>query len=93
MNYSAGSLRRLLNTYGPYLGAALKVDCIAKDFKEIRVSMRLRWFNKNAVGTHLGGSLQAMVDPRLMLMKLLGPDYMVWDNSASIDFLRPEPVK
>ena len=32
-----------------------------------------------------------MVDPHLMLMlmKLLGPDYMVWDKSASIDFLRP----
>ena len=32
-----------------------------------------------------------MVDPhlRLMLMKLLGPDYMVGDKSASIDFLRP----
>ena len=91
LNYSAGSLRRLLNTYGPYLGAAVKVDYIAKDFKEIRVSMRLRWYNKNAVGTHFGGSLYAMVDPHLMLMlmKLLGPDYMVWDKSASIDFLQP----
>ena len=57
LNYSAGSLRRSLNTYGPYLGAAVKVDYIAKDLREIRVSMRLRWFNKNAVGTHFGGSL------------------------------------
>lgn len=32
-----------------------------------------------------------MVDPHLMLMlmKLLGPDYIIWDKSATIDFIRP----
>ncbi|MGI9536497.1 MAG: DUF4442 domain-containing protein [Desulfocapsaceae bacterium] len=91
MNHSASSLRRLLNIYGPYLGAAVKVDYIAEDFKETRVSMNLRWYNRNAVGTHFGGSLYSMVDPHLMLMlmKLLGPTYMVWDKSASIEFVRP----
>ena len=91
MNHSARGLRRLLNFYGPYFGAGVKVDYIADDFKEIRVSMKLRWYNRNAVGTHFGGSLYAMVDPHLMLMlmKLLGPGYIVWDKSAAIDFLRP----
>lgn len=91
MNYSARGLRRLLNFYGPYLGAGVKVDHIAEDFTEIRVSMKLRWYNRNAVSTHFGGSLYAMVDPHLMLMlmKLLGPGYMVWDKSATIEFVRP----
>lgn len=91
MNYSASRLRRLLNFYGPYLGAAVKVDFIAQDFKEIRVSMRLRWYNRNVVGTHFGGSLYSMVDPHLMLMlmQVLGPTYIVWDKSAAIDFVRP----
>lgn len=91
MNHSARNLRRLLNFYGPYLGAGVKVDHIAEDFKEIRVSMRLRWYNRNAVSTHFGGSLYSMVDPHLMLMlmKLLGPGYTVWDKSAAIDFVRP----
>lgn len=91
MNYSALRLRRLLNFYGPYLGAAVKVDYIADDFMEIRVSMRQRWYNRNAVGTHFGGSLYSMVDPHLMLMlmKLLGRGYIVWDKSAAIEFLRP----
>ena len=91
MNHSARSLRRLLNFYGPYLGAGVKVDYIAADFTEIRVSMKLRWYNRNAVSTHFGGSLYSMVDPHLMLMlmKLLGPDYMVWDKSAAIEFVRP----
>lgn len=91
MNVSAGRLKRLLNLYGPYLGAGVKVTYVAKDFKEVRVSMKLRWYNKGAVGTHFGGSLYAMIDPHLMLMlmKLLGDGYIVWDKSASIDFIRP----
>jgi len=91
MNHSARGLRLLLNFYGPYLGAGVKVDYIAEDFTEIRVSMKLRWYNRNAVSTHFGGSLYSMVDPHLMLMlmKLLGPDYIVWDKSAAIDFIRP----
>ena len=91
MNYSARGLRRLLNFYGPYLGAGVKVDYIAEDFTEVRVSMKLRWYNRNAVSTHFGGSLYSMVDPHLMLMlmKLLGPGYIVWDKSAAIEFVRP----
>lgn len=84
-------LKFLLNLYGPYLGAGVRTEHVADDFSEIRVCMRLRWFNRNAVGTHFGGSLYAMVDPHLMLMLMrrLGRDYIVWDRSATIDFLRP----
>ncbi|NNC91857.1 MAG: DUF4442 domain-containing protein, partial [Acidimicrobiia bacterium] len=40
---------------------------------------------------HFGGSLFAMCDPfhALILIKQLGPGYVVWDKSATIDFLRP----
>lgn len=83
--------RWILNIYGPYLGAGIRVERISADWREIQVSMKLRWFNRNAVGTHFGGSLYSMVDPHLMLMlmNLLGKDYIVWDKSAEIDFVRP----
>lgn len=83
--------RWILNIYGPYLGAGIRVERIRADWREIQVSMKLRWFNRNAVGTHFGGSLYSMVDPHLMLMlmNLLGKDYIVWDKSAEIDFVRP----
>ena len=57
----------------------------------MRVEMRLRPWNRNAVGTHFGGSLYSMVDPwyMLLLMRILGPDYVVWDQAASIRFLKP----
>ncbi len=46
---------------------------------------------RNYVGTIYGGSLYSAVDPfyMIMLMKLLGRDYVVWDKAASIRFRRP----
>ena len=43
------------------------------------------------VGTHFGGSLYAMVDPHLMILLIqrLGPDHVVWDQEANIDFRQP----
>jgi acyl-coenzyme A thioesterase PaaI-like protein len=53
--------------------------------------MKLHWYNRNIVGVHFGGSLYSMTDPHLMLMlmNLLGKNYIIWDRSASIDFIRP----
>ena len=53
--------------------------------------MRLRWYNKNYVGTHFGGSLYAMCDPlyMLMLINILGREFIVWDKAAGIEYLRP----
>ena len=84
-------LRFILNLYGPYLGAGVHITHISNDWRELRVSMKLHWYNRNAVGTHFGGSLYSMVDPHfmLLLMKLLGKTYIVWDKSANIDFIRP----
>lgn len=30
-----------------------------------------------------------MTDPFLMLMRQIGPDYIVWDKAATIDFIAP----
>ena len=88
-------LKLALNFYPPYLGAGVKVTYISEDWKELHVSMSLRWFNRNAVGTHFGGSLYSMVDPHLMLllMKLLGNDYLVWDKTADIEFVKASKSK
>lgn len=53
--------------------------------------MKLRVWNKNYVGVHFGGSLYSMTDPfyMLMLMEKLGKDYIVWDKSAKINFVKP----
>ncbi|TXD34004.1 DUF4442 domain-containing protein [Lujinxingia vulgaris] len=81
----------VLRLYPPYLGAGIRVRHISKDYRHIRVEMPLTLTNQNYVGTHFGGSLYAMVDPfyMLMLLKNLGPEVIVWDKSATIDFKRP----
>lgn len=89
--WSAESLRRRINKYRPYAGAHIEVTHVGEDLGEIRVRMPLVESNANLVGTHFGGSLYAMVDPHLMilLMRRLGQDYVVWDQSAEIRFMRP----
>ena len=51
----------------------------------------MRLLNRNYVGTHFGGSLFAMTDPffMIMMMKNLGPEYLVWDKQGTVRFLKP----
>jgi acyl-coenzyme A thioesterase PaaI-like protein len=82
---------RLLRIYPPYLGAGVRVRHVEPDLSRVEVEMRLTPWNRNLVGTQFGGSLYSMCDPffMLMLMMKLGPGYVVWDRSASIEFVRP----
>ncbi|MGC2696945.1 MAG: DUF4442 domain-containing protein [Candidatus Angelobacter sp.] len=84
-------LKRWINFYPPYLGAAIRVTHISDDFHHVDVEMRLRFYNRNYFGTHFGGSLYSMCDPFyvLMLANILGPGYIVWDKAASIRFKKP----
>jgi hypothetical protein len=87
----AKKLQRWVNLYPPYLGAAVRVTHISDDFLNVEVEMPLRFYNRNYVGTHFGGSLYSMCDPfyMLMLINILGPDYIVWDKAATIRFRKP----
>ncbi|MBT8407662.1 MAG: DUF4442 domain-containing protein [Deltaproteobacteria bacterium] len=80
-----------MSLWPPFLGAGIRVKHIATDYKEVVVSMKLRWYNRNYVGTHFGGSLAAMTDPfyMLMLIHILGSEYIVWDKTSTIDFIAP----
>jgi hypothetical protein len=81
---------RFVNIWPPIAGAGIRIRW-APDMKSVDVEMKLRFWNRNFVGTHYGGSLYSMTDPfyMLMLIKHLGPDYIVWDKAASIRFRRP----
>lgn len=82
---------RLINLYPPYLGSGISVKAVNKEFTSITVQLKMHWYNRNAVGTHFGGSLYSMCDPFYMfiLMEHLGKDYIVWDKAASIKFKKP----
>ena len=83
--------RILVNLWPPFRGAGIRVRLIASDWSEVRVELREELLNRNFVGTHFGGSLFAMADPfyMIMLLQLLGDDYVVWDQAAEIEYLKP----
>lgn len=83
--------RWALTWFPPYWGSGIRVVEVAPDFGRIMVEMRATKLNRNAFGTHFGGSLYAMCDPFycLILAARLGPDYVVWDKAAHIEFVKP----
>ncbi len=79
------------NLFPAYRGTGGRLEYLSDDFSEIHVRLPLNWRTRNYVGTIFGGSLYAAVDPiyMIMLIKLLGRDYVVWDKAATIRFRRP----
>lgn len=79
------------NFFPAYRGTGGRVTYIAADWREIRIRLALNWRTRNYVGTIFGGSLYGAADPfyMIMLIKLLGPEYIVWDKAATIRFRKP----
>ena len=88
---SARTLQCLIKFWPPMLGAGIRIKEISDDYRHLVVSMKLRRYNRNYVGTHYGGSLFSMTDPfyMLMLLNILGPKYYVWDKTSTIDYVAP----
>ena len=53
---------RAINVWPPFFGAGIRVKW-SPDNKAVDVEMKLRFWNRNYVGTHYGGSLYSMADP------------------------------
>ena len=84
-------MRWKFNLFPAYRGRGARVTYISDDFREVRVRLPLNFRSRNAVGTIYGGSMYGSVDPMymIMLMQLLGRDYIVWDKAATIRFRKP----
>ncbi|MCU0420072.1 MAG: DUF4442 domain-containing protein [Cyclobacteriaceae bacterium] len=83
--------RTAMNWYPMYFGTGGKILFWARDHSELHIRLRLNPWTYNYVGTIFGGSLFSAADPFYMLMLLrgLGPGFVVWDKAASIRFKRP----
>lgn len=88
---SPRQLRHYVNLWPPFLFSGIRCEQIGADWRSARVRLKLRWYNRNYVGTQFGGSLFAMTDPWWMILTLrsLGSDYLVWDQAGSIEFVAP----
>lgn len=90
-SFASRRMRWKCNLFPAYRGTGAKVTYVASDFRELRIQLPLSWLTRNYVGTIYGGSLYGAVDPffMILLMLLLGRDYVVWDKAASIRFRKP----
>ena len=82
---------KYMNFWPPFLGSGIKVKNVAPDFTSVDVEVKMRFWNRNYVGSHYGGTIYSMTDPwyMLMLMQNIGKEYIVWDKSAEVRFLKP----
>ena len=83
--------RHTLNLWPCYRGTGGRVTFIAGDWRQANVRLKLGIRTRNYVGTIFGGSMYGAIDPiyMLMLIKILGPAYVVWDKAANIRFKKP----
>ncbi|MDO5629532.1 MAG: DUF4442 domain-containing protein [Mobilicoccus sp.] len=84
-------LRRGMNLWPPFRFAGIRVVEIATGFRGATVELKLNPVTRNFVGTQYGGSMFSMTDPFWMILvgQRLGPEYIVWDKRAEIEFVAP----
>ncbi|MBD2756890.1 DUF4442 domain-containing protein [Spirosoma validum] len=83
--------RTFLNWYPMYFGTGGKILFWSADWQEVHVRLRRNIWTYNYVGTIFGGSMFSATDPFYMviLFRILGDQYVVWDKAASIRFRKP----
>ena len=97
---ASASLRSWLQTksrtwallfFACYRGTGGRITYVSPDWREVHVRVPLNWRTRNYVGTIFGGSMYGAIDPiyMIMLIKILGPGYIVWDKTATIRFKKP----
>ncbi len=88
---SGNTFKWLMALWPPFWFTGIRYEYVSDDFREIRVGMALRFYNKNIHGLQYGGNLFSMTDAchGIMLFRNLGPAYNVLDKSAQIEFVRP----
>lgn len=79
------------NLFPAYWSTGARLVYLAADWREVRVRLPLSWRTRNLYGTIFGGSMYAAVDPiyAVMMVRLLGSRYIVWDKAANIRFQKP----
>ncbi len=90
-SFKSRLFRWWFNFFPAYRRTGGRITYIAGDLHEVRVKLPLNWKTRNYVGSLFGGSMYGAIDPiyMIMLIKLLGPEFVVWDKAATIHFKKP----
>lgn len=87
----ASTLKFIMYLWPPLWFTGIRFHHISNDFRHIRMTMSLRFYNKNMYGIQFGGSLYSMIDPChvIMVLRNLGKAYRSIDSGARIEFIKP----
>ena len=90
-SFKSWRFRQFMNWYPMYFGTGGKILFWSGDSREVHLRLRRNIWTYNYVGTIFGGSMFAAADPfyMLMLLRILGNKYVVWDKTGSIRFRKP----
>ena len=81
----------MFNRFPVFRKTGARITHISDDQHLIKLRLPLNRSTKNYVGTIYGGTMYSALDGILMVMfiRLLGKDYIVWDKSGRIEYLKP----
>jgi len=87
--------RHAMNVFPAIFGTGVKILFIEDKWHEVQLRLGVNFWSRNYVGTIFGGSMFSATDPfyMIMLYRILGTEYVVWDKSATIRFKRPGTEK
>ena len=90
-NFKSKLIRIGFNCFPAYRRTGARIYFLSDDWRDIHITLGLNWKTKNYVGSVFGGSIYGALDPMYMvqLINILGKDFVVWDKSATIKFLKP----
>lgn len=90
-SFATWRFRTLMNGYPMFFGTGGKILFWSGDSREVQLRLRRNIWTYNYVGTIFGGSMFSAADPfyMLMLLRIFGPEYVIWDKAGSIRFRKP----
>ena len=90
-NFKSKLTRLVFNFFPAYRRTGARVYFLSHDWHDVHITLGLNWKTKNYIGSVFGGSIYGALDPMYMvqLINILGKEYVVWDKSATIKFLKP----
>ncbi|MBO6605454.1 PaaI family thioesterase [Psychroserpens sp.] len=74
-----------------YRRTTAKIIEVSEDLHKVVITLKLNWKNRNYAGSIFGGSMLSATDPiyMIMLIQILGNDYVVWDKAVEATYRRP----
>lgn len=91
--YNSKTLKRAMNLFPPLLVNRIKISEADSEFKNLRVTIKYSWLNKNIQKSIFGGSIFSAIDPFYAVMywqifNSKGIPMIIWIKKAEIDYIK-----